>query len=652
MANISRDTFNALKRYVSVRLQQGVPLVDADWNEQHDIRRFELRTFLKWFVGDGIPARVGDPEPQKNDSFRIAARTAPDNENDFTILAGGSEEALGAGRCLVDGVEVFITQNTTFVGQPLHEDYAGDETIVDPNALPIARVPVLGSAGTVLVYLDVWEWEIGGAVEKVPRDPELINDALGMETCVRLKRDWAVRVRPGTALPAPEDGDYLATHSYYALARIERRASDPAINPEDITDLRRTGITLTEYLKVPLYTERGTDVLDSQRLANLLDSLRAVFWERLENQQLFVSTGTEYDHDRTFVYLTVQNLTQICATGSLQARTHNLNNADALQVLRTLHDAQDAFLTALESHGDGEPTTIEFITNYHSRLNDVDTELAEGDLVGAYLEQQALNNWFNEQSGALPQGSVLLRYLSVNPLEPLVSGTPYLFTIELTSNVGSDRPREIFDVSVRLSSELWDLDPTTAQITLDNEGGQGELAFTVVPNAASNQCEFEVVARVRRNPTIRTTQPPLLLEIGRQPPVSAILVYAGPALNEAGRMELSAAQLTSGFGTSIGFILNNATDESHTYTLRWFISLQVGDEAGWSPIEGSEGQQDFSVSAQSTGGAPLNILGPTVGDVVGNQGTLHVALIRIDGTNLSPAEQETINVDFEAILDE
>ena len=63
MAVITNDTFRALNRYVGVRLQQGVPLVDADWNEKEDIRRFELRAFLKWFVGDGVPAG--------NDGFRI-----------------------------------------------------------------------------------------------------------------------------------------------------------------------------------------------------------------------------------------------------------------------------------------------------------------------------------------------------------------------------------------------------------------------------------------------------------------------------------------------------------------------------------------------------------------------------------------------------
>lgn len=65
IGNFSRaqHTFDRLKHYVGVRLQQGVPIVDEDWNELEDIRKEELRSFLKWFVGDGVP--------QGNDGFRI-----------------------------------------------------------------------------------------------------------------------------------------------------------------------------------------------------------------------------------------------------------------------------------------------------------------------------------------------------------------------------------------------------------------------------------------------------------------------------------------------------------------------------------------------------------------------------------------------------
>ena len=95
MGNISRNTFDALNQYVGVRLQQGVPLVDADWNELEDIRRFELRAFLKWFVGDGVP--------DGNNGFAIEAIPAVDN--DFQIV-GGDGSAQGAGRCLVEGLDI------------------------------------------------------------------------------------------------------------------------------------------------------------------------------------------------------------------------------------------------------------------------------------------------------------------------------------------------------------------------------------------------------------------------------------------------------------------------------------------------------------------------------------------------------------------
>jgi hypothetical protein len=38
MAIITPDSFNPLQRFVSVRLQQGVPIIDADWNEKEDAR--------------------------------------------------------------------------------------------------------------------------------------------------------------------------------------------------------------------------------------------------------------------------------------------------------------------------------------------------------------------------------------------------------------------------------------------------------------------------------------------------------------------------------------------------------------------------------------------------------------------------------------
>lgn len=60
MGDYSRDPFQRLadaagKRYVGVRMQQGVPVLDADLNVMDDIRRHEHETVNTWVVGDGVP---------------------------------------------------------------------------------------------------------------------------------------------------------------------------------------------------------------------------------------------------------------------------------------------------------------------------------------------------------------------------------------------------------------------------------------------------------------------------------------------------------------------------------------------------------------------------------------------------------------------
>ena len=83
MGDFSRDPDLQLadsiaRHYVGVRLQQGVPIVDADWNELEAIRKYEMQTFRRWFVGNGIP--------DGNDGFQIAPIDSVDN--DFLISGG------------------------------------------------------------------------------------------------------------------------------------------------------------------------------------------------------------------------------------------------------------------------------------------------------------------------------------------------------------------------------------------------------------------------------------------------------------------------------------------------------------------------------------------------------------------------------------
>src|SRR6266705_369819 len=135
MGVISSNNFDPTRGYVGVRLQQGVPIVDRDWNEMEDIHKFELRTFLKWFVGDGVPSG--------SDAFRI---DPTGDSNNFWIRAGIGTPTSGisnqdrglyfAGNCLVDGLDVSIIDDIQFTKQLLHESQPGADALAVALGVP------------------------------------------------------------------------------------------------------------------------------------------------------------------------------------------------------------------------------------------------------------------------------------------------------------------------------------------------------------------------------------------------------------------------------------------------------------------------------------------------------------------------------------
>lgn len=233
MAQITPDTFDPLRGFVSVRLQQGVPIVDADWNEMDDTRRFAMRAHSSWYVGDGAP--------HGSDGFRIAA-LAPPVADDFTIETGvpaapGGETAFNIGlrhlgRLLVDGREVTIENASDFRAQPLHVSQATAASLAAQWGVPVIDdVPVLD--GTVCAYLDIWD-----RLVRPDEMPALVFPDIGTESCARIRQEWVVRTRVGSAIPAAGDPDHIVGHSYYALATIARIAAAPEVHAGQIADQR------------------------------------------------------------------------------------------------------------------------------------------------------------------------------------------------------------------------------------------------------------------------------------------------------------------------------------------------------------------------------------------------------------------------------
>jgi hypothetical protein len=232
MAVITASTFDPLKARCNVRLQQGVPIVDADWNELDDIRKFEMRAYLKWFVGDGIP--------EGSNAFKIDAIT-PAVADDFIISAGiqaappaGTNNLdLGlrfAGRAIVDGLDILIPADIRYKQQPLFA----------AAAFGVPKIPSLpNAAGPIAVYLDVWERLVTSQ-----EDASLVLPGIGTESCARMKREWCVRTRSGNNVPQPSETDFIAGHSYYLLAIINRPTPGGNITQTNIQDRRQVRLSL------------------------------------------------------------------------------------------------------------------------------------------------------------------------------------------------------------------------------------------------------------------------------------------------------------------------------------------------------------------------------------------------------------------------
>jgi hypothetical protein len=128
--DFTRDTFNRANQFCRVLMQQGRVQLDADWNEQTSILLHFLRSLGADLIGQhGGPAGTG---------FAITSYNA-NNQSDLQI---------GSGHYYVDGV-LCETGPLPNAGDAASLSYLTQPNFPKPVPLP--------AAGSVLVYLDVWE---------------------------------------------------------------------------------------------------------------------------------------------------------------------------------------------------------------------------------------------------------------------------------------------------------------------------------------------------------------------------------------------------------------------------------------------------------------------------------------------------------------
>ena len=173
MGNFSRNTYAPQKQYVAVRLEQGVPLVDADWNEGQDVTRNELYDGLRAFA--------------PNSALRGGLVVTP--------AGPGNDIFLSPGVAVVGGWPIHLYSAMRYTTQR----YTDLLTATADGVAVVGPVPLTQPGGprTDIVYLDVFEREVTSA-----EDPLLVNGAIGIETSTRTRREIVLRVAEGGAPPA------------------------------------------------------------------------------------------------------------------------------------------------------------------------------------------------------------------------------------------------------------------------------------------------------------------------------------------------------------------------------------------------------------------------------------------------------------------
>lgn len=361
---ISNTTFDKMKQYVSVRMQQGVPLLDSDWNEKDDIRRYEMRSFIKWFIGDGVPygndgfaikvlkagslvlklegetpfytslkitlsdgspcsplgfdekcyfdQRTGihkarlystgeiDLAQLKDKTLVIEYRDLNDETQivnihyrdahvklqdvidsindkktivkaetlveDCLLICGGDGTPDGAGRILADGFDAVNVAPIAFVDQPLYDN----SDLAKKWNVPAITEWSPDKDKIYLVYIDIWD-----RLVDIDDDNSLENeDEVGTVTCVRLKREWAIRIKEGDKNTIVNEPN-LQDHVYLKLAEI----SCPTSQLSDciIADLRTKGlkvISTNDFQQVACDAFGEDYVMDTTGMPKLNVSLR------------------------------------------------------------------------------------------------------------------------------------------------------------------------------------------------------------------------------------------------------------------------------------------------------------------------------------------------------------------------------------------
>ena len=174
--DISRHLLQPGKHYVGTRMQQGRPLLDADWNEGVEYVADDRREALLATIGcDGTP----------DCGFQVGPDVLPvPTEEGQSIFAPVLNFDIAPGTFFIGGLRFELPEATTYFEQPDWYQALSQTPFQNPYQIP-------SEGGTDLIYLCGWEQ----AVTPI-EDRELLDAALGgVDTTTRVRRVARVQAR-------------------------------------------------------------------------------------------------------------------------------------------------------------------------------------------------------------------------------------------------------------------------------------------------------------------------------------------------------------------------------------------------------------------------------------------------------------------------
>lgn len=575
--------------YVGVRLQQGVPLLDADWNELEDLRRYELEDLGKQVIGDGTPVgsigfrilptdsgaidniviesavasagistiridlevsdvadalgfdennffasrddsspaglisnnvqpfalhdggilviQVNDRAPvpitfNTGDFADITAATAAEvvavinattsdvaasaGTGDFIITGGGGTPE--AGRLLVAGQMLINEHDLKYSEQPLYNNANLAERwgvdVVSPLETP-------QTDEAYVVFVDVWNREVDSQEDRL-----LVDDRIGIETAVRLRREWAVRVVKerdyNVIYQSRPDG-----HAYYRLSLLQRQGGEPSIMADMITDLRETDLALRR--EIAYYGTRKIVLVDTKDFNELLTVTRN------NVRDFIVHLTTKFvDPDANYVAAEVMGIDALSAIANVADQgiallsAKSLSTQGALEFFVQLNKAEERFVTVWaeavlplnkpsgQIYERAFAGMIERINAYlagpaPTGFSTIPDALTSGDLYQAGRAQQRINLEMGREISR-PTGFLMVTYLgSLAPT--IIRNETFDLRYELT---GSVTPDDEIEVDVFIDPQ-W-------QTVLRN--ADGSIPFQLRMGPGEDEVEFIVSVTV------------------------------------------------------------------------------------------------------------------------------------------------------------